>query len=149
MNRVYTSEFTSVCAPDGDAPLIFYINNSNRECYLKSIFFDIRIAKDGAPFNPLPLEQNNTQLFYFSISAMPYPSLFASAVSDISIPNNVIRNGNEIALFRPGQYHWNSFFVKDILRFTFSYHNGDAAITYKYYGMLVAEIEDKKIKYAS
>lgn len=148
MNRVYTAEFFNQCAPAANADTRFKINNSNRECYLKSIYFDIAIAKTAAPFTPLPLEQNNTQIFRLVISAFPALSLFASTVSDIIPLVNVVRNGTEIVLYRPGQYLWNSFYIKDILQFNFQFYNGDAAITYEYSASLVVEIEDKLLKFA-
>ena len=147
-NRVYTTVLSENVGPMGiGLGCTFQINNEGRTALLKSILFDLRIQVQGPPPYYYPIEQNTSQFFALQVLPMPLNiTRFSDTFGTINNPAVMLANGATLVMYRPGQLLFNSFFIRNSLRFEWGYNNNDALITFTYFASIIVEIEDIDFK---
>ena len=142
-NRVFTAYFyTEPAAAGGTGNIQWDINNYNKNSLLKSIAWDLYIRQLNAPFNNLPLDQNFTQNFHFTCNPVTTNILFSQTVENVVPPTAINNNGNLLMWRIPGQFKFDSFFIQNTLRFSYSGTNQDPLIAYRHYLNFICEIQD-------
>lgn len=139
MKRIHTIVLGDSVAPAGSSNCIFDLSIPNRTAKVRSIYFDIRMANHNSPYDFLNRYTQTSQ--NMSLDLYAPTSNFAEAFSPQTNPGIVISTGIEFLITAGSQMFFDSFFVRNSLRFSWSYSNNDASKTVDYRMSLVTEIE--------
>lgn len=139
--RVYTGSFTFALNAGFGNFSIFQINSANREIQLKSILWDWKMRNDSTN-ELLAYENNGKQKISLQIGeankqiALPFEEISGTAV---------LFNGEYLTITKPGQYFFNSFFIKNSIRFNLGAQNDDLVNNFLHNGTITVETIEKII----
>jgi hypothetical protein len=139
--KVYTSSFNYALGAGLGAFSNFKIESFSRELQLRSILLDWRIVNNTTNA-VLPFDSPGLQKMALQIGDLN------NQISSVFIPVlgiNPVFNGIFLQIYRPGQYFFNSFFIKNSISFNLSVQNDDAASGHTHALHLTAEITEKII----
>jgi len=139
--KVYTSSFNYFLGAGLGAFSNFKIESFSRELQLRSILLDWKIVNNTTnavlPFDSPGLEKMALQVGDLN-TQISYPFIPVAGTAPVF-------NATFLQIYRPGQYFFNSFFIKNSISFNLSVQNDDAANTYTHALHLTVEITEKII----
>jgi hypothetical protein len=139
-SRIFSSLWTGDVAPHATFYGTGTILNTNREFKIKKIIWTCRLS-DTVSGVLIPLEQNVSQnLFLQFLPGTPQP--IASSFVDMTPAVFSIINGEQVYIFRPGEYSFDNFYVTNAALMRITHSNHDALLTISFDHSLIAEIED-------
>lgn len=136
--RVFSIRFAEAVLGGAGNTITWDLNNMNRNLRLISILFDYRIVVT-ATFAPLPNEMNQGVLVYMGTQpgiANKVTQIFENVLGTIAFVT-----GENLWFHAPGHYHFESFFISNVLGM-FLEINNISAINYTIYGTVIVETED-------
>jgi hypothetical protein len=138
-NRVFSARFFPVILPGATLAVTFNLNNLGRTSLMKSIFWDLRICRN-VTFEPIPNEQNN--FLFACMGTQPgIGNLVNETFGDV-LGTAAFVTGQNLWFTAPGQYHFDSFYIRNILALFLNFINGDIVNTYQIYTQVIIETED-------
>lgn len=132
-NRVYSNILPFTLAAMGNRNIIWYLNNYRKSFKLKSIFFDLRITQDVGTQN---------QIYVLFIGSLEVPIQQTENYENYNVSTGGDYNGVGFAMTKPGQILFDSFFIRERLKFQFLCANSDLLVAYDYLLSVTCEIED-------
>lgn len=141
VTKVYTSSFTFNLNAGFGGVSIFQISSANRELQLKSILWDWTM-RNNTTNALLSYENNGLQKISIQVGdagrqiALPFQYISGTAL---------VQNGEYLRINKPGQYFFDSFFIKNSIQFALSVQNDDAANSFLHSGCIVVETSEKII----
>jgi len=137
--QVYSFHDQKTVAPGANTSLICFIQQLARSLSIRSIFWDIEIRDDAAPYNKLSLEDPLSFVSLQIGSGTPGNQISQSMTGFIGgLP---LKNGTTFYMTKPGQIVFNSFFVAEKLQLRYLFVNYDTIKTYDYSISVVVEAE--------
>jgi hypothetical protein len=142
--RTYTNILQTgvIAAAGGNGSSYFDIMNPNKRMKLRSFLWTLNIRNPGAPITVISNYNRSTVEVQTSISSTPSQSTFSYLTSDTTPPGMLYANGNNITLYDPGQFIFNSLDFQSTVRVNFSYENNDPLLTYRFISCYVIEVEE-------
>jgi hypothetical protein len=141
VTKVYSSSFSYTLAAGVGGGSVFQISSANRELQLKSILLDWK-SRNNTTNAIVPFELNGLQKFALQIGdanrqiALPFEYLSGTLL---------VSNGIFIQIYSPGQYFFDSFFIKNSIGFNLSIQNDEAATAFTHLFHLTVETSEKII----
>ena len=117
----------------------FTLNNQNRTCLIKSIFYDLKIF-NAATFELYPINRNSfihTRLNIGTNAAERIGRIFENITAGFGV-----FTGQGISFFKPTFVLFDSFFIRNTLPCDFYIENHDAAINVGFELSVVMEVEE-------
>lgn len=117
------------------------ISLANREYYIKSVMWDWQ-ARDEATFNNLPIELNTTQQISFSIL---YTGGTGTPICNLLTPvplSSLGVNGGAITFFKPGQRHFENFYIFNDILVQFNQTNRDLLNAVRFLVSFIIEVQE-------
>ena len=115
--------------------------NTNRDCLLKSVTFDIMLSNQNVPPQKIPLETN--QIITISLSLFAVTSPISRAYLNVALPlGAVINNGTQLRFFSPCHAEFDSFFISNDFAYTLQLANFDLINNIHFAATVITEIED-------
>jgi len=121
------------------------LNFTNREAKIKSVTWDLRVMVTGTA-NNLPLDGINV-LGYDLVLGILGGRIgnHIDLIGAIPAGGVIVGNGTQIYLYKPGQYLFDSFYLRTDLDFNFTIVNNDPLINYTYGCSFIFETQEKII----
>jgi len=143
INRVFSIVLEGAAAAAGGlANTTFQLLNYHQDFILKSIYWNLRIRRPlAAGGEILPLVQNTTQSYQLVMTGFPVNAIIAEPFMNVAGVLVPVAAGYQFVSFKPGQYVFNSWNVREILNFSFDYQNNDLLINYEVKLAVTVEIE--------
>lgn len=124
MNDVYTCKVEGPIAANTAFQEFFELNSSMVKNKLKSIFWTINLA-DAVTGLALPLADNKLQRYSLGVFESAGVNDVAGCFENFTIPAYTLGNGGRIQMASPTIYHFNSFFIRDVIQFRLTINNLD------------------------
>lgn len=140
--RVFSIRFAEAVLAGGNNTITWDLNNMNRNLRIISILFDYRIV-NTATFLPLPNEMNNEVLIYMGTQAgiaNKITQIFENVAGTIAFVT-----GENLWFHKPGHYHFESFYISNVLGFFIDINN-IGATNRTIYSTIIVETEDTDVK---
>ena len=119
----YTCGLNGAPLPGAALNVTWQLNIERREFKLKRVLWDL-LLYNLLPIQRLPNETQTSQICSLQLTSV---WRMASFFLNFSIP--YVYNGNQILLYKPGLYEFDSFYTNEILNLTYTGLNGDLLLT--------------------
>ena len=140
-NRVFTAYWNPTLAPAATLAAQFQILSNYRNIKLKSLMLSWWMR--NTTVGNIVMPQNNTnQNMSLTIGAVGTKIADAFQSTGGTAPTTT---GNEIYIFEPGQWLFDSFFINNSVGFNLAIQNNDGANTFLHFLNIVCETEESII----
>jgi hypothetical protein len=113
---------------------------TNREAKIRSINWNLRVMQTGTA-NNIPLE--TLLVLGYNVVLGALTKLIGRPINVVgAAPGVMVGNGQQIYLYKPGQYQFDCFDLKSHVDFNFTIVNNDPAINYTYQSSFIFETEE-------
>lgn len=139
-NDVYTCRLGFTLAPALAIQETFYLNQANKTLRIKSISIDYEIHENDTSQN-LPLDQNTVIALNLQVGDTVVPRMISKHFENFTLPVWLIGNGTHFRMWKPGQLTFDSWFIRNTLRFDFNITNYGVLLTYVINSCIIVETE--------
>lgn len=122
MIDVYTCRIGATINQLQTAVHTFYLNNSNRSMAIRSISLDY-VFSNANSYAVCPIENQTTQVINLQVGDTIAPQMISKAFENFSVAP--IGNGTHFRMWKRGQLLFNSWFIRNQLRFNLTMTNLD------------------------
>jgi hypothetical protein len=140
--KVYTITLGKNAAPLGAYTANWYLNLYRREFKIRSVLFQILMETGNGTI--IPVENNTSQTYSLLLAQEPSGVLMSSYPHEnITDASGLFKTtGTGIMLIKAGQYHFDSFYLRERLYYKFDYLNRDVLNNITFTASIVTEIEE-------
>jgi len=117
----------------------FSLNNNNRTCNIKSLFFDVRLYNANT-FELYPVNRNNFIHLRLNVGTNALTKI--GNVFENVTAGFTIMTGQGFSLYKPSFLLFDSFFIRNVLPCNVYVENHDAAINIGFEVTVVMEVEE-------
>jgi hypothetical protein len=141
MIKIFSYSWTRLVMAAGDIGSAGWnISIPNKTFKLKSVFLNCELYVD-LTLVPIPVFNNPTQKIKLQIGTGENGSLTNIVTDSTLLPVNEISNGGFINIYQPGQYSFDSVYIRNVLPFYWTGRNMDAVLDYHHEVCVIVEIE--------
>ena len=136
--NVYTTRLQNIVLAGANGQLTFDINIPNQTAKILSIYYENYVHNNVSG-----------QVYYFPnfpgqecyLMVNQLATLMTKLYENPSVPASMITNGTNFLITKPGQYFFDSFFIRNTIRFLYMHNNLDIINSFGYHASVVVELE--------